>query len=76
MDITITLTDTEKKCMEYVTSDIDAWIINVALNRANIAKQEILDANKEYCNNNSIAIAVGEDAQVDQAFSTGAVKKA
>ena len=76
MDYTITLTDTEKKCMDYVTSNIDEWITNAAQNRANIAKQEILAANTEYCNNNSIAIAVGEDAQVDQAFSIGAVTKA
>ncbi len=76
MDYTVTLTDTEKKCMDYVTSNIDEWITNAAQNRANIAKQEILAANTEYCNNKSIAIAIGEDAQVDQAFSVGAVKKA
>ena len=76
MDYTITLTDTEKKCMDYVTSNIDEWITNAAQNRANIAKQEILSANTEYCNSNSIAIAVGEDAQVAQAFSVGAVTKA
>ena len=76
MDYTITLTDTEKKCMDYVTSDIDEWITNAAQSRAYVAKQEILAANTEYCNNNSIAIAVGEDAQVTQAFSVGAVTKA
>ena len=76
MDYTITLTDTEKKCMDYVTSDIDEWITNAAQSRAYVAKQEILTANTEYCNNNSIAIAVGEDAQVTQAFSVGAVTKA
>ena len=76
MDYTVTLTDTEKKCMDYVTSDIDEWITNAAQNRANIAKQEILAANTEYCNSNSIAIAVGEDAQITQAFSIGAVSKA
>lgn len=76
MDYTITLTDTEKKCMDYVTSDIDEWITNAAQSRAYVAKQVILAANTEYCNKNSIAIAVGEDAQVDQAFSVGAVTKA
>ena len=55
MDYTITLTDTEKKCMDYVTSDIDEWITNAAQSRAYVAKQEILAANTEYCNNNSIA---------------------
>ena len=76
MDYTITLTDTEKKSMEYVTSDVDEWITNAAQNRARIAKEEILAANITYCNANSIAIAVGEDAQVTQAFNIGAVKTA
>ena len=49
MDYTITLTDTEKKCMDYVTSDIDEWITNAAQSRAYVAKQEILAANTEYC---------------------------
>ena len=30
MDYTITLTDTEKKSMEYVTSDVKDWIDNAA----------------------------------------------
>jgi len=76
MDYTITLTDTEKKSMEYVTSDIDEWITNAAKNRARIAKEKIIDANTKHCNTNSIAIAVGEDAQVTQAFTVGAVKTA
>ena len=76
MDYTITLTDTEKKSMEYVTSDVDEWITNAAQNRARIAKDEILAANIAYCNANSLAIAVGEDAQITQAFNIGAVKTA
>tara|TARA_B100001778_G_scaffold98953_1_gene80766 strand:- start:208 stop:471 length:264 start_codon:yes stop_codon:yes gene_type:complete len=76
MDYTITLTDTEKKSMEYVTSNVDEWITNAAQNRARQAKDEILAANITHCNANSIAIAVGEDAQVTQAFTVGAVKTA
>ena len=30
MDYTITLTDTEKKSMDYITTDIDDWITNAA----------------------------------------------
>ena len=76
MDYTITLTDTEKKSMEYVTSDVDEWITNAAQNRARKAKLEIVALNTAHCNANSIAIAVGEDAQVTQAFNIGAVKTA
>ena len=76
MDYTITLTDTEKKSMEYIATDVDAWITNAATNRARIAKEEIIALNTAHCNTNSIAIAVGEDAQVTQAYTLGVVKTA
>ena len=76
MDYTITLTDTEKKSMEYVALDVDDWITNAVTNRARIAKEEIIALNTAHCNANAIAIAVGEDAQVTQAFTLGVVKKA
>ena len=76
MDYTITLTDTEKKSMEYITDDVDEWITNAATNRARIAKEEIITLNTTHCNKNGIAIAVGEDAQVTQAYTLGVVKSA
>ena len=76
MDYTITLTDTEKKSMEYVALDVDDWITNAATNRARIAKDEIIALNTAHCNANSISIAVGEDAQVTQAFTLCVVKTA
>tara|TARA_B100001029_G_C14856483_1_gene336651 strand:- start:91 stop:354 length:264 start_codon:yes stop_codon:yes gene_type:complete len=74
MNYTITLTDTEKKSMDYITTDIDDWITNVVKNRARIAKEEIISLNTAHCNANDIAIAVGEDAQITQAYDLGAVK--
>ena len=76
MDYTITLTDTEKKSMEYIAADVDDWITNVSTNRARLAKEEIISLNTAHCNKNSIAIAVGEDAQVTQAYTLGVVKSA
>ena len=76
MEYTITLTDTEKKSMEYAAADVKDWIDNAAKNRARIAKEQIIALNTAHCNANSIAIAVGEDAQVTQAFTLGVVKKA
>ena len=76
MDYTITLTDTEKKSMEYIAADVDEWITNAAINRARIAKEEIISLNTAHCNKNSVAIAVGEDAQVTQAYTLGVVKSA
>ena len=71
---TVTLTDTEKKAFDYVALDVDHWIKNSATNRARIAKEEIVKLNTEYCNENGIAIAVGVDAQVTQAYDLGVVK--
>lgn len=76
MDYTITLSDTEKKCMEYIAADVDEWITNVATNRARIAKIKIIDLLVNHCNANNIAIATGEDAQVTQAYTLGIVEKA
>lgn len=76
MDYTITLTDTEKKSMEYIALDVDDWITNATKVRANIAKNEIIALNTEHCNAKSIAIAIGADAQVTQAFTLGVVKTA
>ena len=67
-DYTITLTDTEVKSMKTVMVDIDEWITNAATNRARLAKLDILALNMEYCNANNIALATGEDAQVQQAY--------
>ena len=76
MDYTVTLTDTEQKAMEYYAADVDDWITNAATNRARIAIQDIIALNTAHCNANSIAIAVGVDAQVQQAFDLGVVQTA
>ena len=75
MNYTITLTDTEKKSMEYIAVDVDDWITNAATNRARKAKEEIIDKLVTHCNENSIALAVGEDAQVTQAYDLNLVEK-
>ena len=74
MNYTITLTDTEKKCMDYITTDIDDWIKNAVNNRARLSKEEIISLNTAHCNANDIAIAVGGDAQITQAYDLGVVK--
>jgi len=76
MDYTITLTDTEKTAMEYIAFDVDDWITNAATNRARIAIEQIIELNTAHCNANSIAIAVGRDAQVTQALELGVIGKA
>ena len=75
-DYTITLTDAEQKAMEYCAADVDYWITNAATNRARIAIEEIIALNTAHCNANNIAIAVGVEAQVEQAYALGIVQTA
>ena len=74
MDYTITVTDTQKKALEFIAVDVDEWITNAATARASLGIAEIIALNTAHCNANSIAIAVGEDAQVTQAYTLGVVK--
>ena len=76
MDYTITISDLEKKALDYVMTDIDAWLTSAAANREWIAKDEIVSKNLDNCNANGIAIEAGEDAQITQAYTLGVVKKA
>ena len=75
-DITVTLTDTENKAMEYAAFSVQDWADNAVKNRARIAKDEIISLLVAHCNANEVALAVGEDAQVTQAYDLGVVKTA
>ena len=75
-EITVSLTDTELKCMEYAAASPQDWADNALTNRARIAKDEIIALLEAHCNANGIAIATGEDAQVTQAFDLEVVKTA
>lgn len=75
-DITVSLTNTEQKCLEYAAASVQDWADNALTNRARIAKDEIIALLVSHCNANSIDIATGEDAQVTQAFTLEVVKKA
>lgn len=76
MNYTITLSDTEKKAMETICVDVDDWITNAAQNRARLAIEEIVALLVAHCNKNSIALEVGQDKQVAQAYELGVVSKA
>ena len=75
-DYTVKLTDTEDKAMTYAALSTQDWVDNALKNRARIAKDEIIAANMAHCNANGIAIATGEDKQVEQAFTLKVVKTA
>ena len=75
-DITVTLTDTENKALEYAAVSVQDWADNALKNRARIAKDEIIALLVAHCNANDVALAVGEDAQVAQAYDLGVVRTA
>ena len=75
MDYTITLTEAERKAMEFICADVDEYITNFATNRARIAKKDIIAKLVNHCNENDIAIATGEDAQVTQAYDLKIVEE-
>ena len=75
-NITVTVTDTQVKCLEYAAYSVQDWCDNAIHNRARIAQEEIIAALVAHCNANSIAIATGTDAQVAQAYELGVVDTA
>ena len=76
VDITVTVTDTQNKCLEYAAVNVQDWADNAIHNRARTAQEEIINKLVAHCNEKEISIATGKDAQVDQAFELGVVVKA
>ena len=75
-NITIEITDTELKCMEYAALSPQDWADNAVTDRARIAGDEIVAKLVAHCNENEIALAVGRDAQINQAFELSVVDTA
>jgi len=75
-DITVKLTDTQTKCLEYAAYAIQDWADNALHNRARIAQEEIIAKLITHCNENSITIATGVEAQITQAYSLKVVDTA
>jgi hypothetical protein len=75
-NMTVTLTDTQTKSLEYAAYSVQDWCDNAIHNRARIAQEEIIAALVAHCNANDVAIATGVDAQVTQAYSLGVVDTA
>lgn len=75
-DYTVSLNATQIKSLEYVGADPQEWMENAIVNRARKATDEIIALLVKHCNANGVAIAVGIDAQVTQAFDLGVVQTA
>ena len=67
------ISDVDKLAFDYVAVDPNTWVEGAAINRIHIAREEILKKVQDHCNENEIALAVGADAQIQQAFDLGVV---
>ena len=76
VDYTITVSDVDNKVLGYVAHDQKDWIDNCIAARMVAGKRDIINALIKHCNDNGIAMATGEDAQINQAFDLGVVQLA
>jgi len=74
--ITIELTDTQYKGLEYVALSPEDWAENVVTERARIANDEIVDITVSHCLDNDIQVPATRAAIVAYAFDNDLVKTA
>ena len=77
MDYTVTLTEAQRKALEYIALDASEWINNAAISRSNNAVDEIcaIYTNHKLENDQAITV-VGKDAMVLAAYSEGLIQSA
>lgn len=76
MTITIEITETEYKAMQYVALSVQEWADNALTNRARIAIDEIVDICVKQCLANGMQIPGTKEEIVQLAFTNGYVKTA
>ena len=74
--ITVVLTDSQKKIMDYWMEDIQGFLDNITNQNIRAASDEIVAKLVSHCNENDIQLATGIEAQVTQAFTLGVVTTA
>ena len=70
-DITITLTDTQYKGLEYCALDPQEWADNALTNRARIANDEIIQMYTNRALDEGVAIPATRELIVADAFTKG-----
>ena len=76
MNITIPLTDTQYKGLEYVALSPEDWATNAVTERARIANDEIVQTTVTHCLDNGIAVPATREEIVAYAFDNGIIKTA
>lgn len=75
-NITITLTDTQLKGLEYVANTPQDWAENAVTNRAKIANDEIVQLYTDRALDENVQIPATRELIVADAFTRGWVKTA
>ena len=68
---TVTVTDAQDLALNTQMVGVGTYINKVIESQAVFATQKIQDDLLKYCNTNNVAMAVGVDAQIQQAFNVG-----
>jgi len=74
--ITIELTDTQFKGLEYAALSPQEWAENAVTERCRIANDEIVDITVKHCLDNGIQVPATREAIVAYAFDNDIVKTA
>jgi hypothetical protein len=74
--ISISLTESEYKCLQYVTTSPSDWSKNVVRDRARIASDAIIQIYTERALSEGIQIPLTSDLIIDDAFARGWVQLA
>ena len=74
--ITIELTDTQYKGLEYAALSPEEWAENAVTNRARIANDEIVDITVKHCLDNGVQVPATREDIVAYAFDNDVVKTA
>lgn len=75
-NITISLTDTQMKGLEYAALSPQEWAENAVTERARIANDEIVNTTVQYCLDNSVQVPATREDIVTYAFANDIVKTA
>ena len=75
-DITITLTDTQYKGLEYAALSPQAWAENAITERCRIANDEIVQLTVKHCLDNGIQVPATREAIAAYAFDNDIVATA
>jgi hypothetical protein len=75
-DVTITLTDTQYKGLQYAAADPQDWADNALTNRARIANDEIISMYTNRALDEGVAIPATRELIVADAFTRGWAKTA